>query len=71
MNSVHYHTEIACSEQVSYAYFVSLFYELENHLNTTSLTSWKSPGSDVEAVEVSGVSLQQEIRNLETCNSMF
>ena len=25
MNSVHYHTEIACSEQVSYAYIVSLF----------------------------------------------
>ena len=25
MNSVHYHTETACSEQVSYAYIVSLF----------------------------------------------
>ena len=25
MNSVHYHTEIASSEQVSYAYIVSLF----------------------------------------------
>ena len=25
MNSVHYHTEIACSERDSYAYIVSLF----------------------------------------------
>ena len=34
-------------------------------------TFWESPGSGVEAVEISGISLQQESRDLEICSSMF
>ena len=44
---------------------------LENHLNTQIHMSWESPGSGVEAVEISSVSLQQESGNLEICDSVF
>ena len=71
MRSVHYHTEIACFEPISHTYVLCLTLGLENHLNSRSLTSWEGSCPDVEAVENSSVSLQQESQNLEICDSMF
>ena len=71
MKSVHYRMEITCFELIFYGYITCLTLGLENHLNARSLTSWESPCSGVEAVEISSVSLQQETQNLEICDSMF
>ena len=60
-----------CRNCMSWTDFLCHTRGLENHLNATSLTSWESPGSGVEAVEIPRVHLQQKSRNLEICDSMF
>ena len=57
MKSAHYHTEIASFELSSHAYILCLTLGLENHLNARSLASWDGSCPDIEAVEISSVSL--------------
>ena len=73
IKSVQNHTEIACSDFCTR--FLCLhsipICGLENLLNAMSLVSRESPGSDVEAVEISSVICKRRVRTLRIVTACF